>query len=122
LRLILLTIILATCLPLAAAEFSCPEGTELQGKAPPDGLELKCVLADGSLHGPYQHWYSNGQLMQSLHYDHGKEHGEQKAWWPNGQKMMEGTSMNGKRYQGFRYWDISGKESSIQFETIDEML
>lgn len=121
-RLILLTIILFSSLPLAGAEFSCPEGTELRGKAPPDGLEQKCVLTDGTLHGPYMHWYGSGQLMQSLHFDHGKEHGEQKAWWPNGNKMMEGTSMNGKRYQGFRYWDISGQESSLQFETIEETL
>lgn len=121
-RLTLLTIILAPWMSLAATDISCPEGTEQRGNPPPQGNEVKCVLPDGTLHGPYQHWYDNGQLMESLRFDHGKEHGEQKAWWPNGQKMMEGTSMNGKRYQGFRYWNISGQESNLQFEKIEEML
>lgn len=121
-RLILLTQSLCLSLPLIASAMECPEGSQLQGNPPPAGQELKCVLADGTLHGTYKHWYSNGELMQEFHYDHGKEHGKQRAWWPNGQLMMEGTSMNGKRYQGYRYWDITGKESSLQFETIEETL
>jgi hypothetical protein len=122
LRLILLTLFAPLSLPLLAIALDCPEGTQLQGQQPPEGNELKCVLPDGALHGPYKYWYSNGQLMQFLHYDHNLEHGEQKSWWPNGQIMMDGISMNGKRYQGFRYWDINGKESALEFETIQESL
>jgi hypothetical protein len=107
-------------LSLAAAAMECPEGSHLEGHPPPAGEELKCVLPDGSLHGPYKHWYSNGQLMQLFHYDHGREHGKQQAWWPNGQLMMEGVSMDGKRYQGFRYWDISGQETRLQIDAIEE--
>lgn len=121
-RLVLPTVYFFLAITAAASERPCPEGSERHGQAPPAGNEVKCVLPDGTLHGPSQHWYSNGQLMDSLTYDHGREHGEQKAWWPNGRKMMEGVSMDGKRYQGFRYWDISGRESKIQFETIEERL
>ena len=121
-RRILLSILIPLSLPLTTVALECPEGSQLQGLPPPDGRELKCVLPDGTLHGPYKYWYSNGQLMQFLHYERDQEHGEQKSWWPNGQRMMEGTSMNGKRYKGFRYWGINGKESAIQFETIQETL
>ncbi len=121
-RSMLLSIAIALPLQLAAADISCPDGATLQGQTPPQGTELKCVLPDGTLHGPYKHWYSNGQLMQQLHYDHGREHGEQSAWWPNGQLMMQGISMHGKRYQGFHYWNMQGEEANIQFETIDERL
>jgi hypothetical protein len=103
-----------------ADELACPEKTSLSGKKPPEGFEQFCVLTDGIKHGPYKHWYSNGQLMEWLHYKNGKEHGEQTAWWPNGQMMMRGESVNGKRYRSFEYWDVAGNPRELEVKVITE--
>lgn len=107
---------------LLAQQIVCPEGSKLSGSPPPSGTEFFCKKEDGSLHGPYQKWYDNGQLMLLQKYKKGKEHGEQKSWWPNGQLMMQGTSINGRRYQGFKYWDITGKSKTINTEAVEHSI
>lgn len=92
-----------------------PEQTQM-GNAPPTGLEIYCVNSEGQKEGLYLAWYNNTQLMQRLHYKNGKEHGKQQAWWPNGKLMMEGISMEGVRYKGFKYWDVMGRASTIEFQ------
>jgi hypothetical protein len=113
--------ILALLAPLAlpvygAVALSCPDGGHPQGNAPPAGYEWKCVDANGAVDGPWRTWYTNGQLMSERHMKHGREHGRQRSWWPNGQLMMEGVSVDGHRYQGFKYWTIDGEPTQLNIE------
>jgi hypothetical protein len=110
--------LLATAPAMALME--CPVGAVAQGSEPPKGYEIACVLADGSRHGPYKHWYSNGQLQEWLHFKNGKEHGLQQVWWPNGQLMMKGESVNGHRYKKFQYWSLSGEPQQLAVEVIEQ--
>lgn len=101
----------ATSLP------ACPANSHPLGAAPPKGFEWKCVGADEVVDGPWLTWYANGQLMSERHMKRGREHGRQRSWWPNGQLMMEGVSVEGHRYQGFKYWDISGRPTRLNVQT-----
>ncbi len=116
----LLPLVLALLSSVTGADLACPAGTAVTGEAPPKGLAQMCVLPDGRKHGPYKHWYSNGQLMQHFHYHHDKEHGLQQAWWPNGQLMTAGESVHGKRYKAFSYWDMAGNARAIALQVITE--
>lgn len=109
-------------LPLAAGmAFAdippCPPGTTIEGAGPPAGLERKCVGADGLAEGPWLTWYGSGQLMSERGMKRGREHGRQRSWWPNGRLMMEGTSYEGNRYQGFKYWSIDGAPAALDVDT-----
>ena len=106
----------------AYAEYDCPENTKKIGVPPPKGTQVKCVNAQNQQHGPFWLWYGNGQMMQALNFKNGKEHGKQKAWFPNGNLMMEGVSIEGKRYQGFKYFNYFGEPVELNFETIEETI
>lgn len=40
----------------------CPEGTSLRGHPPPEGSALWCERADGTRHGPFVRWRSDGGM------------------------------------------------------------
>lgn len=96
---------------------ACPEKSHALGARPPAGYEWKCVDAGNEVNGPWLSWYANGQLMSERHMKHGQEHGRQRSWWPNGQLMMEGVSVEGHRYQGFKYWSITGEPTPLTIQT-----
>lgn len=98
----------------------CPAGSHPVGNAPPKGFEWRCENVGGVVDGPWLNWYESGQIMSERHMKSGREHGRQRSWWPNGQLMMEGVSVDGNRYQGFKYWGIDG--SPARFETKTEPL
>lgn len=102
------------------SSIKCAASNTMQGAKFPEGTEYYCVNKEGIKDGAYMSWYGSGQLMQHLHYKKGKEHGKQQAWWPNGKMMMDGISMEGIRYEGFKYWDIFGRPSSIEFSDKQE--
>jgi hypothetical protein len=95
---------------------ACPAGTQPSGAAPPAAYEWKCVTADGVAEGPWLTWYASGQLLSERHMKRGREHGRQRSWWPNGQLMMDGVSVEGHRYQGFKYWTITGEPTRIEVQ------
>tara|TARA_R110000868_G_scaffold411493_3_gene704708 strand:+ start:77379 stop:77801 length:423 start_codon:yes stop_codon:yes gene_type:complete len=100
----------------AQAEFNCPAESKKIGLAPPNGTQIKCVNEQGERHGPFWMWYSNGQMMQALHFKNGLEHGKQKAWFPNGNIMMKGVSIEGGRNKGFKYFNYYGEPVAIEFK------
>lgn len=112
----------AAALATAADLTSCPPDHIAQGNQPPAGREWKCTTKDGIPDGPWLTWYDDHQLLSERHMKLGKEHGRQRMWWPNGQLMMEGVSVEGHRYQGFRYWTIDGvpTELEVQTETVTQ--
>lgn len=118
------TLLLSTVssIALATGDYSCPEGTKQIGEPPPKSNQVKCVNQQDEQDGPYWQWYGNGQLMQAMNFKNGLEHGKQKAWFPNGNLMMEGVSVEGKRYQGFKYFNYHGEPVEIKIKTLEEML
>lgn len=113
------TIVLLTALiavTATAQPLSCPEPAQPVGASPPAAFELKCVLADGTPHGPWLNWYESGELMSRQNMRDGREHGLQESWWPNGERMMRGISVDGHRYQGFEYWNLSGEPVDLEVE------
>lgn len=108
--------IAATTLQAAPAT-TCPAGSHEQGQRPPAGNEWKCVDAHNRADGPWLTWYANGQLMSERQMKQDREHGQQRSWWPNGQLMMEGVSVDGHRYQGYKYWTIDGQPTQLEVET-----
>lgn len=112
-----IAIALLACNTVYADVPACPAGSHAVGAKPPQGLEWKCVNRDGKEDGPWLTWYENGQLLSERHMKLGKEHGRQRSWWPNGQLMMEGVSVEGNRYQGFKYWSITGEPAELEIET-----
>jgi len=97
----------------ADAEFTCPQGTRVDGAAPPAGLELRCLDSENRAEGIWRTWYDNGQLMSERSMKQGREHGRQRSWWPNGQLMMDGISYEGTRVKGFRFWSITGQPNTL---------
>jgi len=112
----------ASSIATAAEPYTCPPGHQEQGRQPPAGLEWKCTTRDGVVDGPWVTWYDDHQLLSERNMKLGKEHGRQRMWWPNGQLMMEGVSVEGHRYQGFKYWSVDGTptELEIQAETVTQ--
>jgi hypothetical protein len=117
-----IALLAALASPALAAELppTCPAGAHAVGDTPPKGFEWRCENAAGAPEGPWLNWYGDGQRMSERHMKNGREHGRQRSWWPNGQLMMEGVSVDGNRYQGFKYWGIDG--SPAHFETKTEPL
>lgn len=114
--------ILAPSLADAEEQRTCPPDHIEQGRQPPAGLEWKCTTPDGVPDGPWLTWYDDRQLQSERTMKRGKEHGRQRMWWPNGQLMMEGVSVDGHRYQGFKYWAVDGTptELEIRAETVTQ--
>lgn len=96
---------------------SCPPDRVATGRQPPAGHEWKCTTKDGVPDGPWLTWYDDHQLLSERHMKLGKEHGRQRMWWPNGQLMMEGVSVEGHRYQGFKYWTADGVPTQLEVQT-----
>ncbi|HSB96955.1 MAG TPA: hypothetical protein VLC91_10925 [Spongiibacteraceae bacterium] len=102
----------------AFAEAStCPADHIAQGNQPPAGLEWKCTTKAGVVDGLWRTWYNDRQLLSERQMKLGKEHGRQRMWWPNGQLMMEGVSVDGHRYQGFKYWAADGTPTQLEIKT-----
>jgi hypothetical protein len=101
----------------AAEPLTCPADRIAQGQQPPAGLEWKCTTKEGVVDGLWVTWYDNRQMLSERHMKLGKEHGRQRSWWPNGQLMMEGVSVDGHRYQGFKYWAVDGTPTQLEIKT-----
>lgn len=100
-----------------AAKYTCPPDRIEQGAQPPKGREWKCTTREGVVDGLWLTWYDDHQLLSERTMKLGKEHGRQRMWWPTGQLMMEGVSVDGHRYQGFKYWAIDGTPTELEIET-----
>jgi hypothetical protein len=44
-----------------AGDLDCPDGTTLEGAAPPGGHKQWCQLPDGTQHGTSLFWYPTGE-------------------------------------------------------------
>ena len=78
-------------------EITCPPGTALFGDAPPKGNRKFCQRKDGTRHGKYIRWHSNGQLHEHAEYKEGKLHGKYIRWYESGVIDLEGEYDNGEK-------------------------
>jgi hypothetical protein len=66
---------------------------------------------DGSrwiMHGLFQEYHPNGQLISEGMYEHGVEQGLWKDHFPNGQPAAEGRYDEGQKIGEWRYWNEDG--------------
>lgn len=66
---------------------------------------------DGSrwvMHGLFQEYHPNGQIISEGWYEHGLEQGMWRDYFPNGQPAAEGLYENGKEGGEWRYWNRDG--------------
>lgn len=93
---------------LTAEAFECPDGTEMRGASPPDGVKAWCELPDGTQHGPSFSWYSTGTPAAEAHFDEGRLNGTFRLWHANGQLAEEGSYVADQRHGLFSTWMEDG--------------
>ena len=111
-------------------EFSCPEGTVMQGTVAPgqrawcekDGKRhgksvgwhkngnkhFESTYVDGLQEGPAKEWEEDGALYKEMVYHKGKMHGAWMEWYGNGKKKWEEHHVHGKRDGRVCAWHPSG--------------
>jgi antitoxin component YwqK of YwqJK toxin-antitoxin module len=115
---------------------ACEPGTKLDGAAPPGGVEIRCVDAQGRWTGMEAHFHSaEGEHLQQIGrrqdgrmvgvwfwfypsgakasehpYVDGQLHGTMRRWAENGQEIEQGEYRAGRAWGLFIYHDASGKE------------
>jgi hypothetical protein len=96
---------------------SCPSDAELVVRNVPQGKEERCVLkGNGKRHGPFQTWYSGGNLKAEGTYRYGQAQGNWTYYYPSGEKRMEGTWRSGKAQGSWTFWYENGmRESTGRF-------
>lgn len=133
----LLAIVLLASAPGAAGaeDFSCPDGTEKRGAAPPEGGKLWCQLPDGTQEGPslsfyddgtrraeahfeageldgsYREWHRNGQVALEVRYNGGKKDGVERQFYPDGAKLSERRFEMGVPSGTYHEWHADGTEA-----------
>ena len=66
---------------------------------------------DGSrwvMHGLFQEYHQNGQLISEGMYEHGVEQGLWRDYFPNGQLAAKGMYKDGKEVGEWHYWNEDG--------------
>jgi antitoxin component YwqK of YwqJK toxin-antitoxin module len=59
----------------------------------------------GQRHGPWEEYFSNGQLQQTNAYMNGDLHGDWESYYQNGALRTKGTFVNGLRHGLWEeYW------------------
>lgn len=115
-------------------ERACDAGGRLEGAAPPEGREIRCVDADGRWTGHEALFHENGQLSAIgarhegrpvgvwLYFDasgakigeqpyvDGQLHGTLHRWSPQGQEIESGEYRVGRPWGLFVMRDATGKE------------
>ena len=94
---------------------SCPDGAQLVGESPPQGLSQTCMNADKTPHGPATTWHQNGQIKEQGTYQNGHRHGEWRYWYDNGQIWMQENYEMGKKNGLMMGWYKNGKKSIQQY-------
>ena len=78
-------------------EITCPPGTMVFGGAPPKAYRKFCQRKDGTRHGQYARWHSNGQPREHAEYKDGKLHGKYFSWYESGVIELEGEYAHGEK-------------------------
>jgi antitoxin component YwqK of YwqJK toxin-antitoxin module len=91
------------------AQGPCASGTQLRGKAPPDGTAQWCVKEGGSTkHGKWTEWYASGKLKSEGQYVDGKMDGLWVSYHDGGVKKEEGKYIAGLKDGLWASWHEDG--------------
>ncbi len=71
-------------------------------------LYIKENYKNGKLHGLYEAFYYNGNLLVRRNYKNGKENGLHEGWYDNGQLNLRCNYKNDKRDGLCEIWDSDG--------------
>jgi hypothetical protein len=97
----------------SADPLRCPEGALVQRVDFPDdrggGFAERCVLPDGTRHGPSREWYASGQRRAQTEWQRGMRHGKSVFWYRNGRKMAEVQHDHWQAVGVWTNWDAEGQ-------------
>ena len=91
----------------------CPPESELlvkEGEAM--GNRVFCAKPDGTEHGAWISWHSNGKKQEQGAFKDGKRNGKFTNWYENGAKESEGEMMNDEPCGEWSCWKQSGEGES----------
>lgn len=93
----------------------CPDGTDLHGAPPPDGVEVWCARADGTRHGPSTTWHEDGTIKAAEgRYRDGNQHGVW-TWWSAGDSPWRQVAFdNGLRSGRVILWNGQGQVTRVE--------
>lgn len=89
------------------SEFCCPNGAQLVGSPPPEGIKVRCER-NGLYHGPLVKWFDSGGVEWSGTYLNNEKRGRWVEWYENGEMRLEGAYHDGKKQGPWSYWYESG--------------
>ena len=94
----------------ASAPITCPDGTTMKGRTPPEGNRVWCETPAGVSQGPFLSWYPEGQKKTEGFFDKGDASGQWRTWHDNGQLRSVGRYEGGERTGSWQRYDHDGKE------------
>ena len=97
----------ANCETYTSCRLECPPGTK--EKCMDTSERCFCERPDGTRHGPYKHWDSEGFCERA--YDEDELDGLHVCWWENGVKRKEITYRRGIVEGRLRHWHPNGQPS-----------
>ena len=104
----------SACLAPFECPIACPAKSAKQTDRQEDqGWVVGCRLPNKVWHGPFNHWFANGNKRYSGAYWQGKRSGEWSQWHRNGIKKSLGSYENNKREGRWFTWHRNGQRAEI---------
>jgi hypothetical protein len=94
--------------PPIVAITACPEGAQLVGLAPPQGLRQRCQRSETERHGASREWYDSGRERSYSEWWAGKKHGRFTLWYKTGRVRSEGAHRHGAPAGHWTYYREDG--------------
>ena len=79
-------------------------------------LKIEGSYKDGKRSGRWVSYYRNGNVWAEATYRNGKEYGPKTVYYENGKVYYTGEMKNGKRVGKWKFTDIQGNTSSIDYD------
>ncbi len=101
------------CLAPFDCPVSCPTGTtKLTDRQEDQGWMVGCRLPNKKWHGPFHHWFGNGNKRATGAYWEGTRSGDWSQWHRNGNKKSQGAYDNNKREGNWVTWHRNGQRGA----------
>lgn len=79
-------------------------------------LKIEGSYKDGKRSGKWVSYYRNGNVWAEATYRDGKEYGKKTVYYENGKVYYTGEMKDGKRVGKWRFTDIAGNTSTIDYD------
>jgi len=71
-------------------------------------IEERKTYKNGKLHGLYEYYYENGQLLEKCYYVNEKQEGLYEKWYNNGELKIKYNCKNGILNGLYQSWNFNG--------------